>query len=135
MRRPAGTYPLNALLSTANSVSETPIDSAVPVKVPVVSNRELGLVLTRHRLADALTKTLRDILQLLLERRLNVELLADGELAIDAVLRYVEVRHIEETVLTNGLDERLRELFLALRGVVLAQIDGDEVCPVEIFLL
>ena len=79
------------------------------------------------------TEVLRHILQLFLDREL-VELLAERELAVDTLLRDVEVLHVEEAVLANSLDERLRELLLALRGGIKTEVERDKVCPVQMFL-
>ena len=79
------------------------------------------------------TEVLRHILQLFLDREL-VELLAERELAVDTLLRDVEVLHVEEAVLANALDERLRELLLALRGGIKTEVERDKVRPVQIFL-
>ena len=63
-----------------------------------------------------------------------VELLADRELAVDALLRDVEVLHVEEAILANGPDELRSELLVALRGAVPAEVESDEVGPVEVLL-
>lgn len=80
-----------------------------------------------------LTKTLRDVLQLLLQREV-IEAFADSKLTINTLLRDVEPLHVEETILANSLDQRLSELLLPLGSVEQTQIDGDEICPVEVFL-
>ena len=63
------------------------------------------------------TKSLWDVLQLLLERSL-VESLAERELTVDALLRDVEVLHVEETFLADGVNEGLCELLLAFCSAV-----------------
>ena len=83
---------------------------------------------------DARTKTFWHVLELLLQRSLIVEVLSDGKLPVDAFLRDVEVLDIEEAVLAHALDEGLRELLAALGRAVQAQVDRNEVCPVEVLL-
>ena len=79
------------------------------------------------------TETLRNVLQLLLEWGL-VELLANGKLPIDTLLRDVEILDIEETIFADGLDEVLSEFLLSLWRTVKAEIDSYKVCPVKILL-
>lgn len=79
------------------------------------------------------TKALRDVLELLLEREL-VEALAERELPVHTLLGDVEVLHVEEAILAHGLQECLRQLLLALRGSEQAEVEGDEVRPVEVLL-
>lgn len=79
------------------------------------------------------TEALGSILQLLVQRRL-VQVLADGKLPVDTLLRDVEVLYIEEPVLAHSLDEALRELLLALWRAVEAEVDGDKVSPIEVLL-
>lgn len=79
------------------------------------------------------TKSLWDVLQLLLERSL-VEFLAERELTVDALLRDVEVLHVEEAMFANSGDEGLRELLLAFWRVEQSQVDGRKICPFELFL-
>lgn len=81
-----------------------------------------------------LTKSLRDILELLIQRGL-VQLFADGELTVYTLLRDVEVLHVEEPILADRLNERLRKLLLALWGVVQTQVDGDQVRPIKVCLI
>ena len=83
---------------------------------------------------DARTKTFWHVLELLLQRSLIVEVLSDRKLPVDAFLRDVEVLDIEEAVLAHALDEGLRELLAALGRAVQAQVDRNEVCPVEVLL-
>lgn len=82
---------------------------------------------------SARTQAIGNVLQLLLKRCV-VEFLANGKLTVDAFLGDVEVLDVEEAILANGLDEGLCELFLAFGSVVEAEIDGDEVRPLEISL-
>ena len=79
------------------------------------------------------TEALRDVLELLLEREL-VEALAERELPVHTLLGDVEVLHVEEAILAHGLQEGLRQLLLALRGAIEAEVERDKVRPVEIFL-
>ena len=79
------------------------------------------------------TKSFRDILELFLKRRL-VELLANSELAVDSLLGDVETLHVEKPVFAHGLDERLGQFLVSLRRAVLAQVNRDEISPVEILL-
>ena len=69
----------------------------------------------------------------LVQRRL-VELLPDGELAVHALLGDVEALHVEEPILAHRADERLRELLPAFGRLVLAEVNGDEVGPIKVFL-
>lgn len=111
MRRPAGTYPLNWPLSA---------QSGQPKAKPVTHS--------------GLTEALGNILQLLLHRQV-VETLSNRELAVDALLRDIEVLHVEEPIFAHALDECLGELLLALGRAEQAKVEGDEVRPVKIFLL
>ena len=77
---------------------------------------------------------MRDILELLLEGGL-VQLLANSELSVDALLRDVEVLHVEEPVLPDGLDERLRELLVPFRRSVQAEVKRNEIRPREVLLI
>ena len=79
------------------------------------------------------TEALRDVLELLLEGQL-VKLFAKCELAVDALLRDVEVLHVEEPILADGLDERLRELLLALGRREEAEVESEQRRPVEVLL-
>lgn len=76
------------------------------------------------------TQSLRHVLDLLFKRQL-VEALAEGELPVHTLLGDVEVLHVEEAVLAHGLQQSLRKLLLALRGSEQAEVDGDEVRPIE----
>lgn len=55
---------------------------------------------------DQPTETVRDVFELLLERKL-VEALSERELPVHLLLRDVEVLHIEEPILSDGLNESL----------------------------
>ena len=101
------------------------------MKAPLSRNRlvSASTALQGH----ARTEPLGDILQLLVQGCL-VERLANSELAVHTLLRDVEALHVEEAIFAHGLDERLRELLSAFWGVVQAQVDCDEVRPVEVFL-
>lgn len=79
------------------------------------------------------TKSLWDVLQLLLERSL-VEFLAERELTVDALLRDVEVLHVEEAMFADSGDEGLRELLFAFWRVEQSQVDGRKICPFELLL-
>ena len=79
------------------------------------------------------TEARRDILKLLLKRKL-VELLAERELAVDALLRNVEVLHVEETILANSLDESVRELLVPLGRSIQTEVESDEVRPIKVLL-
>ena len=82
---------------------------------------------------SGLTEVGRNVLQLLLERKV-VELLPERELAVDALLADVEVLHVEEPILADGLDERLRELLLALGRREEAEVESEQRRPVEVLL-
>ena len=79
------------------------------------------------------TETLRHVLELLLEGQL-VKLFAKCELAVDALLRDVEVLHVEESIIPNGLDKLLGKLLLPLGRSILAEVERHKVRPVKVFL-
>ena len=84
--------------------------------------------------SEQLTKSFRYILQLLLDGRV-VQALADRELSVHALLRDIEILHVKETVLSDGFDECLCELLATLWRVIQAEVNCDEVRPVEVFLV
>ena len=80
-----------------------------------------------------LTEAGRYVFQFLLEGEV-IQLLADGELAVHALLRDIEVLDVEEAILARGLDESLRKLLLALGCGQEREVESDEVRPVEVLL-
>jgi len=66
----------------------------------------------------SLVKPLDGVLFLLLEWEI-VKVTTDSKLAVDTLLRDVEVLDVEEAPLSNGGDEGMGELLLALQGRVL----------------
>ena len=50
-------------------------------------------------------------------------------------MRDVEVLHVEEAILAYGPDELRSELLVTLRGAIRAEVESDEVGPVEVLLL
>lgn len=74
---------------------------------------------------------IRLILELLLQREV-VELLAEGELAVNGSLRNAVVDYVEETLGANDFNEGLRKLRVGFgRSVVLRQVDSRELGPVK----
>ena len=49
-------------------------------------------------------------------------------------MRDVEVLHVEEAVFAHGPDELRSELLVTLRGAIRAEVESDEVGPVEVLL-
>lgn len=79
------------------------------------------------------TYTSRDIFPLFLERKF-IKLPTQCKLPIHTLLRDVEVFDIEEALVTQSRDQNLCLLLLSLLCAEATEIDGDQVCPVKVFL-
>lgn len=83
----------------------------------------------RNEEINRLTEAFCDILALLFQREVE-EFIPKTKLPVHAILRNIEVLHVEETLLADGLDESLGELLLSLRSIVKAKVHGNEISPI-----